>query len=355
MHTVVRGFWARGAAAVLTGVALVWTSGALAGAGTTATVLTPLSANVTYDEVLRPTQLGYEVRISNAGGNTINAVRFIADLSATLGQVQRDEAATVEGLPASACVLTATHVECQLGQLQAGESAPVFAIFFRAPQVPASGAGAPDQAVLAGITYFAEQTNGGPNSPPNSSEVWAPSRVQLGTSSADTIRSALPRGGGTFDTAAGADPIFTAIKAPGGFAVALAGGGFTTYSSAEIREQALTLQTDPNCSNFIVCYQSSITIPGATFTPYLSITLRVAAANIKRGTKIASVLIDYVADDGTVYPAIGDCASPTTPNSNGVPCIAERKQYKNNTGTPALDGAFEWLLLNRGNGSYKLI
>jgi hypothetical protein len=58
---------------------------------------------------------------------------------------------------------------------------------------------------------------------------------------------------------------------------------------------------------------------------------------------------------GTVF--VGSCASPTTPRSDGVPCIAKRTYYKSSRTpgwTPELDGDFEWTLINLGNGSYKV-
>jgi hypothetical protein len=67
------------------------------------------------------------------------------------------------------------------------------------------------------------------------------------------------------------------------------------------------------------------------------------------------VLIEYTGSGAPVL--VGDCASPTTPRADDVPCIAKRTFYKNSRTpgwTPELDGDFEWWLLNLKNGSYKV-
>src|SRR5262249_7009016 len=118
------------------------------------------------------------------------------------------------------------------------------------------------------------------------------------------------------------------------------------------------------CTNyFYYCYKADLSVTSTTtttptdFSPaYLTITLREDASNIKSGTKIGSVPIVYV-DASNVAHTLSDCASPTTPRSDGIPCIAKRTYYKNSSvpgWTADLDGDFEWIILNTVNGSYKL-
>ena len=74
-----------------------------------------------------------------------------------------------------------------------------------------------------------------------------------------------------------------------------------------------------------------------------------------KGTKIDSVLIQYTGSSGTFF--VGDCANPTTPRSDGKPCIAKRIFYRSSRvpgWTPDLDGDFEWQLISTANGSYKV-
>jgi hypothetical protein len=122
-------------------------------------------------------------------------------------------------------------------------------------------------------------------------------------------------------------------------------------TTAEILEATFDLTA--GCVNFEVCYTSAITVPppagSATFSPYLTIVLRMDASNIKQGTKIGSVVPEY---DGV---PVGLCASPTTPRTDGKPCIASSTAYpKNNKAPLELQGDFEWVIINLVNGTYRL-
>lgn len=84
--------------------------------------------------------------------------------------------------------------------------------------------------------------------------------------------------------------------------------------------------------------------------------LRVDKSNIRPGSKIERVLIQYE-DEGANRHNVGLCASPITPRADGIPCISARKHYKNRqvTGwTPDLDGDFEWALISLRNGRFEL-
>jgi hypothetical protein len=322
-------------------------SSALGGAGTLTTVVTPLTLTdaVTYSDSATGlvAYVGYKVAIANTGGNTVNNIVFTG-------------AATVEGsgdkavfdsAQGAACATTTSEpssIQCTIGQLTAGKSYPEFAVFFKAPEHGASVG-------FAGITLYAEGTGGVPNSkPPNSTQTWSATAVPLGTANPTVIKSAVPNSGGKFFTGNGVattlqDPFATSVVVP-------AGPTFTTVTISE------SLYGGVNCNNFVTCYQSQITIPipsdPGLFTPYLTIVLREDAANIKPGTKIESVVITYV-DAGDLAHDVGPCASPITPRTDGLPCIASRVYYKSKTvpgWTPDLDGDFEWTLINLVNGGY---
>jgi len=134
----------------------------------------------------------------------------------------------------------------------------------------------------------------------------------------------------------------------------------SVFTTADIVENDLT-----NCNGFKTCKEVVLTIPATSencpvayspskcFEPYLTIVLRQDASNIKPGTKIESVLIDYVDDDNVRHPYIGDCETGPQPRTDGIPCIAARKYYKNDKvpgWIPALDGDFEWTIINLKNG-----
>lgn len=348
---------------VVAAALLAGTPAAFAGAGVITTAVAPLSDKVTYSNLDTPaltSYVGYTVLIANAGGNTINNVRFTGTTIVADGQeaAEFDPTATVgatcaatvnpTGSPANARSITCT---VGTGQLTAGQSFPTFAVFFKAPvkdTVSPTPLGS-DSVGFSGSTYYAENDSG--NNPlPNSVVPWGPaSSVQLGTFNPTLVRSAVTKNGGTFFTGKGngTDVFSTSVVVP---AVA-------TYTTAKIEQSTFVT----GCTNFATCYASQLTIPG-TFSPYLSIVLRQDSTNIKPGTKIESVLLEYV-PDGTPPPSyvspfyLGLCASPTTPRGDGLPCIANRTYYKSSKvpgWTPALDGDFEWTLLNIKNGIYRI-
>ncbi len=333
---------------------------ASAGAGVLNTTVTPLSASVSYSALAstspaRPrldTFIGYTVTIANAGGNTINNISFTGSTLVTDG----DEQAVFDSVEGATCTTpTATTIHCVIGQLKAGQTFPTFAVFFKAPvkdtvsPLPDGVAGScttTDCMAFSGITYYAE-ANGGANSPvDNSIAEWVSGPVTLGTFSETLVKSAVPKRGGSLFTGSGgvsssADPFATTVAVPAG----------TAFTTAEIHETPDNI----NCTNnFSACFRSEITIPGS-FSPYLTIVLRQDASTILRGTKIDSVLIEYTGAGEAVF--VGDCASATTPRSDGVPCIAKKTYYKNSKTagwTAELDGDFEWTLINLKNGSYKV-
>jgi hypothetical protein len=213
---------------------------------------------------------------------------------------------------------------------------------------------------FSGATFYAEGTGGVPQSTPqNSTSPWSAAQVLLGTANPTRVRSAVPRKGGAFFTGSGAIPnrndIFTTF-------VSLPAG--PNYSTLLIDEPPVGLAAC-NSNNFRdgLCSQTDLTILAdpqttAQFMPYLTVVLRQDFSAIVRGTKIDSVILQYSDPKrGIVDEVIGDCASPTTPRTDGRPCIAQRKAYtrRNIPGwTPELDGDFEWTLISTGNGGYRV-
>lgn len=331
---------------------------AQAGAGVLTTEVTPLSAEVTYSSLAstspaRPaldTYAGFLVRIVNGGGNTINNIRFVGASTVTDAQ-EKALFASVDG--ATACQIGAdqTSLSCDLGQLKSGEAAPSFVVFFKSPvkdtlsPTPDGQAGncdSTDCLNFSGITYYAEGTGGLENSTPqNSTQAWSAS-VTLGTFNPTRVKSAVQKLGGRLFTGSGglsvdADRFATTVVVPPG----------TLATTAEIAEVS-----EPVCSVLTQCFSSVITIPGS-FSPYLTIILRVDAAAIPKNVKIDSVTVQYEGGD------VGLCASPTTPRSDGLPCIAARRAYPGNSRQGAsfpveLENDFEWTLINTRNGSYKI-
>ncbi|MFT3954973.1 MAG: hypothetical protein QM722_11465 [Piscinibacter sp.] len=339
----------------------LWLAGsgaAWAGAGVLTTTVTPLSPAVTYSSLAstspaRPaldTYVGYRVSIGNAGGNTINNVRFAGATTVTDAQ-ERALFASIEG--GAGCQIGADQISisCDFGQLRSGEAVPSFVVFFKAPvkdtvsPTPDGVAGAcasTDCVTFSGVTYYAEGTGGLENSTPqNSTVAWA-APVTLGTFNPTLVKSAVQKSGGKLFTGSGGlsigtDRFATTVVVPSG----------AVSTTAEIAES-----TEAVCSVLAECFSTVITIPG-TFSPYLTIIVRVDAAAIPKGTKIESVTVQYEGGD------VGLCASPTTPRSDGLPCIAARRAYPTNSKQGAsfpveLENDFEWTLINTRNGSYKI-
>lgn len=330
---------------------------AFAGAGIVETTVAPMQLEVTYSSSSLTTYVGYLVTIANEGGNTVNNIRFTVKPTVTDG----DEVAAFSSAEGATCTPTAVpnEVQCTIGQLPAGKATPAVALFYKAPikqvQGVADGSGE-DKVSLSGVTYYAEGT-GGINSPPdNSIRPWGPvAYVTLGTDNPTLVKSAVPKGGGTFFTGSGgvsngSDKFTTLVKVPSA----------ANFSKATIDESATC---GAGVNFFFTCYESALTIvdgSGSTATfgaPYVAIILRQDATNIRPGTKIGSVVIYYSPDPETIDPyPVGDCPSPTTVIGGGVPCIAKRVYYKNGSvpgWTPDLDKDFEWELRNDRNGTYR--
>jgi hypothetical protein len=348
----------------VTGALFAGAPPAFAGAGIVHTTVTTVSTNVTYSSLATSktpalnARVGYLVDISSdaTNTNTINNVVFTATTTVTdLNEVAEfsssdgatcSPAANPAGSPANA-----RTISCTIGQLRAGQIYPTFAVFFKAPVADPAGPPTPDNLHLSGITFYAEGTGGLTSPPQNSTVAWTPpADVTLGTPNPTLVKSVVEKSGATLFTGSG-------VSTPANqFATTVVIPPEASFTTATIEVKA-PIVADPNCTNFTVCYETDLTIPGTFDNPYLTIVLRQDASTIKAGTKIQSVVLIYIAADNT-QTIIGQCSSPTTPRTDGIPCIAKQTYYKNKTvpgWTTDLDGDFEWTLINLKNGGYKVI
>jgi hypothetical protein len=338
---------------LLLGAMVLGGGAAHAGAGDLQTVVEPLQDNITYSSDGPPplnVYLAYKVTIANVGGNTINNIVFTGATTVT-DAAEKAEFASVEGASCATTNGDGTAIQCTIGQLKSGVGYPSFVVFFKSPKKVdnmVADAEGEDKVSFAGITYYAEGTGGVPQSPPdNSTRTWTASQIALGTFNPEVVRSAVQKTGGILFTGNGksanaGDKFTTYVTVPAA----------TTYTTAQIQESPLT--GDPNCNSFALCWQTSLTIPG-TFAPYLSVELTMDSSNIKSGTKIDNVVVQYI-DGSNVLWDVGLCASPTTPRSDGVPCIADRVYFKNRSvpgWTTDLDGDFRWWLISTHNGTIR--
>lgn len=332
----------------------------LAAEGITTTV-TPLSAAVTYSvpasatRAALDTYIGYRVRVANTGTVAINGATFAGTLAAT-DTDERPSFASAEGAACHADADTRT-VKCELGPIAPGAALPEFVVFYKAPAkdtaspLPDGVAGScttTDCAAFGGYTvYTALSEKGGRTRLRYFLANWATAPVTLGTSNPSLVTTAVQRTGGTVFTGSGAvttgdDKFTTAVAVPAGPA----------YTTAQIRE---VFEGQFCSNNFADCFRSDVTIPG-TFSPYLTIVLRQDRSTLLAGANIATVLVKYFDENGAAY-IVGDCASPTTPRSDGLPCVVRRTHYSTSSvpgWTPELDGDYEWTLISLKNGSYKV-
>jgi hypothetical protein len=218
---------------------------AFAGAGLINTNVTTLG-DVTYSlpasgkNTASPNYFGAKVSVSSdpSNTNTINNVRF----TATVVVNNASGKATFSSAQGATCNTTVnpgtatndgTSIECQIGQLKAGQPFPDFVIFFAAPN---QGQGDPNAATitLQGRTWYAEGTGGVPGpSPENSFDDWDPKSFNLGVSDTKKLRTAVASSGGRFFTGFFGVP----NKTDDFFATTLVVPAVTTgYSTATIDE-----------------------------------------------------------------------------------------------------------------------
>jgi hypothetical protein len=331
-------------------------------AGTITPQVSPLTSPVTYSANSSPpleTYVAYTLNFTNTGGNTINDARF------TFRALATDTAETVAlfnpavYLPAGCAQTGVNSFACTKSQLPAGGSffSQPIVVFFRAPVKAVNGvADTPgtDFVNVGGELVYAEGTSG-KNPRPNSSTTWTGPQVSLGTTDPINVRSALPQSGGTFFTGNGATTLATDP-----FTVKVTVPPAPTFSTAELLESDVT--SNINCTslgNFNRCFAVAVTVQDIVFTAasgaFFTFVIRTDPSNIRTGTQINNVLIQY--DNGSGAQNVGACASPTTPRSDGIPCIAKAVHYKNKSvpgWTPALNGSFEHTLINLGNGSFAM-
>jgi hypothetical protein len=297
-----------------------------------ASLVTPVPAIVTYSRVsptVLTTYAAYEISITNNSTNVLNNVR-VEGFTDVVGSTQDATFVASVGLTCSTTNPALTAISCSIGKLLSGGSAS-FVVVFKTPTAGSS-------IEFAWTNYFSEGANdNGAHNDTNSGTA----STTLGTPTATEVKSfALP--GDSFFTgqtgiASPADAFTTKVTVP-------------AYAKAEVVESTFTT----GCTNFLTCWQTDLTIPG-TFSPYLTVVVSQDKANIKPGTKIGSVVLEYkYFDVNNVLQTyiVGACASPTTPLTNGLPCIASSVHYKKGTPgwTADLDGDFVWTLISLKNG-----
>jgi hypothetical protein len=362
-------------------VGLCAAQGAFAAAGITATDVAARSTTVTYSRPADPpriaaltTYVAYSVTVRNTSGNTINNVV----LEGTAVVAEPLEVLTFSSADGASCTATGpgnpVRISCSLGQLRANASVP-FTIFFIAPIQ--NGATTPDYVGFYGRVITAEGANKG-NSPNDSVDFWplpansqtpracaGPSLenpdvpqpcvgVDLGTPQLSSVKSAVPKSGGTVFTGEGAvattvDPWTTTIVIP-------ASGSITT---ADVFE---TINPSAIAPDLLNLSSSALTIPGEFAK--LVITLRRDVSTLAKGAKISSAKIYYNnpshPDPRINYDGLGYLVLPCSDTTwgalpqLGIPCLFKRTAYTKRTApTPDWEGDWEFIIYALDNGKYE--
>ena len=302
---------------------------AIAGDPSVASTVTAVPTTVTYS---RPnesppliTYVAYEISIVNNSKNVLNKVRVVGSTSVSGSETQTAPFVASIGLSCSPTNVSATAIECSIGQLRGGGGSSSFVVIFQAPTEGAS-------VNFAWTHFYSEGSN---DSGAHTDTNTGTTSTALGTPIATELKTYIPPAGGTFFTgstgvATSSDPWTTTVNVP-------------SFAKAEVKETS-SLQT---CApNLLTCETSELKIPG--IFPKLVITLRRDVSTIAKGAKINSARITYTdpttPDPRIVYPyELLPCTDTTwgpLPQV-GIPCLNKRTEYTKRT-APTPDWIGDW-------------
>jgi len=300
----------------------------------------PVSLNVNGSQPVAT----YTVSLTNAGSsNTISNGRFVATASVSGGNFGTN--AVFKSASGASCTtsLGGTKVDCSVGSLAVSESKAFTLTFFS----PSSG-------TSIDLVWDAVFDNGTP--PGGSNGASGSTSIALAAIDPTSVTSAVPPN----ETVS----VFTGnLALPSDydqFTVAITVPPVSISTTASVVESDIT--SEVNCSsmrNFVRCFQSNISIPGIVLSgvgaDYLTFQLRVDKSDIRNGTKIDKVLIQYT-DGSLSVPIVQNCLKDGSgnpiPNSDQTPCIARADDYSKKS--PLGWKGFQWSIINVKNGSYKV-
>lgn len=286
----------------------------------------------------------YTVKLTNTGNsNTISNGRLVATTT-VVGGLSGAKAA-FKSASGATCSTSAegTRVDCSVGSLAVNQSKEFTLTFFS----PSSG-------TRIDLAWDAVFDSGAPPGGANGDS--GIESIELAAIDPAKVTSAVPPN----ETVS----VFTGnLALPSGsdqFTVAITVPPVNAPTTASVVETEVSGNT--NCTslrNFVRCYQSSISIPGVVFSAtgsdYLTFVLRVDKSNIRKGTKIDKVLIQYQ-DEVNVIPSVQNClrdgSGNAIPNSDLTPCIANADDYTRKSPLGWL--GFQWTIISLKNGVFNL-
>lgn len=315
---------------------------------------TPVSLSVNGSQPVAT----YAVTLKNmSASNTISNGRFVATTTVA-GGAAGVTAVFKSVSSGAACTVSVdgTRVDCSVGSLAVNESKQ-FTLSFLSP---ASGT----SIVLDWDAVFDSGTP-----PGGSNGVSDRTTIALEPIDSSKVTSAVPPNE--------AVSVFT-----GNFAIPGEGDQFTTAitvppvsisSKANVLEGQLP-EANTTCTslrNFNRCYTTSITVENVVLTAesgeFLTFVLRVDSSNIRKGSKIGKVVIQYQSPEEYGVPAIGpidlqfcsrDSSNNPMPNTapglKYVPCIAYANDYTRKGSSSGWFG-YEWIIYNLKNGNFNIM
>jgi hypothetical protein len=287
----------------------------------------------------------FTVKLTNtSASNTINNGRLVATTSVSGGAA--GAVATFKSASGANCTvdINGTRVDCSVGSLALNGYKEFTLTFYS----PASG-------TSINLVWDAVFDNGTP--PGGSNGDSGTTTIELAAIDPAKVTSAVPANEsvsvftGNLALPSSADQFTVAISIPSANA---------TTTTATVQESDIT--GDLNCSslrNFVRCFESDIRIPGVVLsgsgTDYLTFRLRVDKSDIRNGTKIDKVVIQYT-DGSLVIPIVQNCLQDGSgnpiPNADQTPCIARADDYTRKS--PLGWKGFQWTIIGVKNGGYRV-
>jgi hypothetical protein len=286
----------------------------------------------------------YTVKLTNrSASNAINNGRLVATTSVVGGAT--GASATFKSASGATCTvdMDGTRVDCSVGSLALTQSKEFTLTFYS----PASG-------TSINLAWDAVFDNGTPPGGSNGDSGATP--IELAAIDPTTVTSAVPPNEsvsvftGNLALPSSADQFTVAISIPSANSTSTTATVVETDASGNINCTSLR--------NFKNCFQLSIQIPDVDLADtgsYLTFLLRVDKSNIRNGTKIDRVLIQY-SDDAVIVPIVQFCLKDgnnnPVPNPDKTPCIAKADDYSKKS--PLGWFGFQWTVISLKNGRFGL-
>jgi hypothetical protein len=172
----------------------------------------------------------------------------------------------------------------------------------------------------------------------------------------DSVDSVVVKAGGKLFTGAKglpskSDPQSTEVTFPGLTSV--------SYGLVNITESPVSGPYATTCAGdryFRTCFETSLSAPAIDYGStglYLTETLRAHPDNIlKSASQMSRLVWFYTPTGSSAATPIGQCASPTSPRTDGLPCQVGPGVCYTKLNAPSADliGVCEWTFINTRNG-----